>query len=439
MIAQSAPKLLDFATKGSKLVANRKFNFVKKAIDSLPVPTGEQRAYYYDSRTRGLALAVSPAGRKTFVLYRKVNGKPERINIGLYPDLSIEQARGEAERLNGAIAQGDNPAQQRRTIRAEDTLGTLWDRYFEEYAKHKRTADKIKGMFNLYLSNWTLRKLSGITHSDVVRLHSHIGKTRGKIVANRAVELLSSMFTQARERWNWSGENPAADIKAFPEQKRKRFLQPDELPYFFKALSEEDNEIIRDYILFSLVTGARRGNVQAARWEEINLDRGVWVIPRTKNDESVTVPLTDAALSVLERRKEQAKGSPWVFPGNGESGHLMEPKAGWARILARAQKIEREEWLKANKGKSEQDFADYKPTPSFTDLRLHDLRRTFGAYQACAGTSLPIIGESLGHKSLAATSIYARLNLDPVRQSVTRAVDTMLLAGGVAGLLGGGK
>jgi integrase len=72
-------------------------------------------------------------------------------------------------------------------------------------------------------------------------------------------------------------------------------------------------------------------------------------------------------------------------------------------------------------------------------LRIHDLRRTFGAYQACAGTSLPIIGESLGHKSLAATQVYARLNLDPVRASVTKAVDAMLLAGGVTGLLGGAQ
>src|SRR5262249_2517356 len=148
---------------------------------------------------------------------------------------------------------------------------------------------------------------------------------------------LSSMFTQARERWNWSGENPAADVEAFPEKKRKRFLQPDELPFFFKALAEEENEAIRDYILFSLVTGARRGNVQASRWDEINLERGVWIIPRTKNEESVTVPLTDAALAVLERRlSERKENCPWVFLGYGKTGHLMEPKAGWARILARA-------------------------------------------------------------------------------------------------------
>jgi integrase len=147
------------------------------------------------------------------------------------------------------------------------------------------------------------------------------------------------------------------------------------------------------------------------RWEELNFERETWTIPRTKNDESVTVPLTAPALAILERRKTNATG-PWVFPGAGKTGHLVEPKTAWKRILDRA---------------------------GIQDLRLHDLRRTFGAYQACAGTSLPIIGESLGHKSLAATQIYARLNLDPVRASVTKAVQSMMLAAGAQGLLEGGN
>jgi integrase len=74
-----------------------------------------------------------------------------------------------------------------------------------------------------------------------------------------------------------------------------------------------------------------------------------------------------------------------------------------------------------------------------TDLRIHDLRRTLGSWQAALGASLPIIGKSLGHQSLEATQIYSRLELGPVRQSVERAGQAMLLAGGVAGLLAGGK
>ena len=62
------------------------------------------------------------------------------------------------------------------------------------------------------------------------------------------------------------------------------------------------------------------------------------------------------------------------------------------------------------------------------NLRQHDLRRTLGSYQAAGGTSLGIIGKSLGHKSLAATAIYAQLDLDPVREAVLTATRTMIAA-----------
>ena len=68
---------------------------------------------------------------------------------------------------------------------------------------------------------------------------------------------------------------------------------------------------------------------------------------------------------------------------------------------------------------------------SFQDLRIHDLRRTLGSWQAADGASLSIIGKTLGHKNVSTTAIYARLNLDPVRQSVNAATKAMLAAGGV--------
>ena len=63
------------------------------------------------------------------------------------------------------------------------------------------------------------------------------------------------------------------------------------------------------------------------------------------------------------------------------------------------------------------------------DIRLHDIRRTLGSYQAINGASLPIIGKSLGHKSQQATQIYSRLHLDPVRESMERATESIFTAG----------
>src|SRR5262249_5435024 len=118
MVAQKSRKLAEIATKGSKPVA--KFNFTKKGIDLLV--SEQKRAYFYDTQVRGLALAVDPTGRKTFLLYRKVKGRPERVKIGAYPEMSIEGARTQAQGMNVVIAQGGNPADERRAVRAEMTL-----------------------------------------------------------------------------------------------------------------------------------------------------------------------------------------------------------------------------------------------------------------------------------------------------------------------------
>lgn len=102
-----------------------------------------------------------------------------------------------------------------------------------------------------------------------------------------------------------------------------------------------------------------------------------------------------AIMVILEKYGKQE----WVFEGPGVTGHLMEPKAGWKRILDRA---------------------------SIKDLRLHDLRRTLGSWQAATGANSFMIGRSLGHKSSQSTAVYARLNIDPVRDSVEKATQAML-------------
>jgi integrase len=412
-VTQASPKLLKFATASSTRVAQRKFQFTRERIGALPSPTNGQRSYYWDKKVRGLGVAVSSLGKKTFILYRKVAGRPERITIGPFADLAIEQARNRAEELNSLIAMGKNPAADRRAVRDEMTLAELFATYLEHHAKpHKKTWKGDQGMFNLYLNAWHLRKISSIRKIDVVTLHARIGRNRGQYAANRLVDLLCTIFNKAKE-WGWAGQNPAAGVKAFPERKRERFMNGEELQAFFQSLALELNETIRDYVLISLLTGARRSNCLSMRWLEIDWNTATWIIPfeKAKGGEVLNVALSPIAIGILETRKA-ASTSEWVFPGRGSSGHLVEPKGAWKRILKRA---------------------------NLSNLRLHDLRRTLGSWQAATGASLPIIGKSLGHKSLAATQVYARLDLDPVRLSVNKATDAMLLAGNAAGFLGDGK
>src|ERR1019366_8823251 len=340
--------LTKFDTAGGKLgaqrearrsaAATRRFHFTQKRLDSVPLPaSGEQRAYYYDAQVPGLALAVSPAGRKTFIIRKKIGGRSERIPIGSYAELSIGFARNKAQQLIGAIAQGENPADQKRRVRSEWTLGQLFQYWLTEYAQSEtKSWAKDENLFKNHLHPWRLKRISEIRKADVVALHAKIGRTRGRYAANRTVELLCSIFNRAIDSWGLIGKNPAAEITAFRELKRDRFLEAGELPRFFLALRDEQNEVVRDYILLSLLCGARRGNVQSMRWDELHLDRHIWRISESKNGESLDVYLPLGEQKILQPRRANAKGGGWVFPGPGRTGHLVDPKTAGKGILKRA-------------------------------------------------------------------------------------------------------
>lgn len=369
----------------------------------MSIPEKGKREYYYDTKTQGLSLCVTSSKKKTFFIYRKIEGRPERIKLERYPGMSIEQARGRASEVNASISKGGNPAQIRRSGREEITLGELFDSYLTLHAKkHKISWLEDEKQFNRYLSDWRKRKLSSIRKIDIHKLHQKVGSANGKYAANRLLALLSALFNQAAELDLWDKkENPAANVQKFEEKSRERFLQADELPRFFSALAEEENESARDYILLSLLTGARKSNVLAMRWDQINLEVGLWVIPKTKNGDPHTIPVVSQALEILKNRHAN-KMSEWVFPGNGKSGHLEDPKKAWQRILKRAE---------------------------INNLRIHDLRRSLGSWQASTGASLAIIGKTLAHRNVSTTAIYARLNIDPVRDAMNKATQAMWDAG----------
>lgn len=180
---------------------------------------------------------------------------------------------------------------------------------------------------------------------------------------------------------------------------RERFLSADELARWFQAVANLQRETTRDFLLMALFTGARRSNVCAMRWQEIDFDRRVWTIPgiHFKNGEPMPVVLVDQAMTILERRKDDSQ-SQWVFPGGGRTGHLIDPKDAWQKVAKEA---------------------------NLADVRLHDLRRTFGSWMAAGGSSLQIVGKALGHKSQTSTQIYSRLSLDPVREAVSAAVNAI--------------
>ncbi|PSJ18446.1 tyrosine-type recombinase/integrase [Nitrosomonas supralitoralis] len=384
---------------------DNKINFTKIIIDALPTPSPGKRDTYHDKETSGLQLRVTSSGIKTFSVYRRIKGgDPERITLGRYPDMKIEQARREALRIAFEISDGKNPAEVKRGKKAELTFADLFCEYLERHSKpSKRTWREDESKYKTYLEESLGRKkLSIIDRRDIALIHSSITKAGHDITANRVLALVSSIFGWAISAGLWEF-NPAIGIKRNKEKSRDRFIQGDELPRFFEAVAKEENEAIRDYVLMSLLTGARRSNVLSMRWQDINFNRAEWRIEETKNGTPQTVALSPEALEILQNRKP-SDNAIFVFPGSGKAGHLMEPKKGWKRILESA---------------------------GIENLRIHDLRRTLGSWQAKTGASMAIIGKSLNHKNQNTTAIYARLDLDPVRDSVNKATSAMLTAAGL--------
>lgn len=426
----------------------RHFNFTKSAILKLPKPE-KGMVTYKDKKEKGLSLYITASGAITFFVRKRINGRDERIKLGAFPELSVENARKKALQAKAAVASGKNPNHQRNKMRNEINFHQLFEQYMERYSKKdKKSWQYDEREVNKFLSHWFKRKISTITKFEIQNLHEKVRDENGLYQANRILERIRAIFNKAIE-WGWDGKNPAQGIKKFPEKSRDRFIQPDEMPCLFLAIEEESSEVARDYIWLSLFTGARKSNVLAMRWDQINWERSEWRIPDTKNNDPARIPLIDRAVEILKHRRQQTN-SEWVLPSpmsSSKTGHLADPKKAWNRILKRAtiylwkqnskisSIIEKEHLKETNidrlfKGVEVSAKKQGLKLPvGLMDIRLHDIRRTLGSYQAINGASLSIIGKSLGHKSQQATQIYARLNLDSARASMERATDDIFKAG----------
>lgn len=368
------------------------------------------RLTVHDAKAPGLILVVTAKGTKSFYLYRRIKGKPARVLLGHHPAMPVELARDRAIATYAEVIAGADPNEQKRAQRRTGTtLGDVFDHFMANKVDARgsaTTAVTHRSRFDTCLGEWKGRRLDSIRRDEVVALHVKLGKDRGHTSANRAVQLLRALFNYAATALSIELANPAARVEMFRETPRERFLRADELPKFFAAVADEADETMRDFFVVALFTGARRGNVQAMRWADVNLNTGTWAIPpgQFKARRPMNVVLSAEALDVLKRRREVLTGE-YVFPSHGKRGHLVEPKGAWERLRERS---------------------------GLADLRIHDLRRTLGSWQAAGGSSLPVIGKSLGHSQPSTTAIYARLDLDDVRESVAAASAAIKAAGGGA-------
>lgn len=379
-------------------------------VDKLPLPTTGNKISY-DDDVKGFGVRVTAAGARSFILnYRTRSGLERRYTIGSRPDWKTGPAREEAKNLKKQIDVGADPMGAVAASREAKTVADLCDRFEKEHLTKKResTSRDYKALIkNHILPALKNKKVVEVEFTDIDGLHRKISKT-APYLANRTVAVLSKMFGLAI-KWRWRTDNPAKGIERNDEQKRHRYLSPAELAKLTEALTALEDQQAANIFRLLLLTGARRGEVQTAMWDQFDLTAGVWTKPgsTTKQKTMHRVPLSAPARLLLTGLKEKAKpDAVYVFPGRG-TDHRVEIKAEWREVCIAAGIVETE---------IVKDKVLVKPS-----ARIHDLRHTYASVLASAGLSLPIIGALLGHSQPATTARYSHLMDDPLRAATERA------------------
>ncbi len=297
-------------------------------------------------------------------------------------------------------------------------------RFDEEHLPKTRqsTAAGYRSLIALHIGpELKHRKVAEVSFSDIDALHRKVTK-HAPYQANRTLAVLSKMFALAI-RWKWRTDNPVRGVERNQEKRRHRYLSPDELARLSTALATHEDKQAANIVRLLLLTGARRGEALAARWDAFDFTQGVWTKPgaTTKQKTEHRVPLSAPARQLLSDLHAEARAaakkkrqdlSEFVFPSHGETGHRIDVKKDWAQLCIAADIVTR----RKTKGTDGRDLVIVEPS-----ARVHDLRHTYASVLASAGLSLPIIGALLGHSNPQTTARYAHLLDDPLRSATETA------------------
>jgi integrase len=385
-------------------------------VSKLPRPAKGNRIYY-DDAVPGFGCRVTAAGHRAFIFnYRTRGGRERRYTIGDAGGeggWTVGAARIRARELRRQVDDGGDPLGEIEAEREAPTLADLIKRFEQEHLTRKRAstaADYKRMIANHIAPAMKNRKVADVTFADVERLHSKITGAGHAYRANRVIAVLSKIFSLSI-RWGYRETNPCKGVERNYESKRRRYLTGDELGQLVAALSTHPDQGTADIFRLLLLTGARRGEVLAMRWADLDLPAGTWTKPAsvTKQREEHQVPLSAPARLLLGGIRERlASKNPkkplgeYVFPGNGDVRHIVNVKRAWKIICKNA---------------------------GISGLRIHDLRHSFASQLASGGASLPLIGALLGHSNPATTHRYTHLFDDPQRAAVERVGAVIAAAG----------
>ena len=373
-------------------------------------PTSRDQAFYRDAQLKGFALRVTANGIKSFVVEKLVNGKVRRMTLGRYGELTIEQARREAQKLLGKIATGIDPRAEQQIA---ELHGITLEQVFQDYLHARkdlkpRTLYDYRRVMAYVFSEWRNKPLLTITKDKVAKLHTRLGEENGHAYANLAMRLLRALFNFAAGQYEDAQgrslitDNPVKRLSQtrswYRVERRQTYIKPHQLVAWYGGLEKMTNDTLRDYILVVLFTGLRRNEAAKLKWSDIDLKDKTLTIPDTKNHQPHTLPLSDYLLELFTRRNQHST-SEYVFPSTGKGGYIVEPRKQTAKVIE----------------------------DSGVSFTIHDLRRTFITIAESLDISAYAVKRLVNHKmSNDVTAGYIVSDVERLRKPMQSITDHLL-------------
>ncbi len=374
----------------------------KRVVDQ--ASANSKAASLWDDELKGFGLRVWPSGRKVYIVKCRIKGRQRFITIGPHGPVTAEQARVRAFEILSEAKGGRDPAKELDQARKAPTMKGLGERFLDEHVAVRckpSTQAEYKRSVELFINpKIGTRKVTDIERQDITELHH--GLSHIPYQANRTLGVLSKMLSLA-EAWGIrpDGSNPCLHVKKYVEQKRARFLSPEEFAALGKALREveqdgSETQSAIDAIRLLMLTGCRLGEIMTLKWDYVALKARELRLPDSKTGAKI-VHFGKTAADVLKGIKKLEE-NPYVITGKKEGSRLTDLQHPWRRIRAKAK---------------------------LDNVRIHDLRHSYASGALALGEGLPMIGKLLGHTQVQTTARYAHLANDPVKTAAGRVSDTI--------------
>jgi integrase len=383
----------------------------KSFVDKVEIPalssTGAStQKFYRDSAIVGFGLRVTSGGAKSFIVEKRINGKVKRITLGRYGNLTVEQAKKEAQKILGKVATGSDPIAEKKekNVRSLSLLDTYNDYLNTRKDLKQTTISDYNRVMKWAFEDWYSKPVTEITKDMVENRHRERGK-RSQARANNSMRVLRAIINHARNKFEDAKGNPIILINPverlsqnrawFKVEKRQTLIKAHQLAPWYKATLQLNNESTRDYLYFLLFTGLRRSEGAQLRWDDVDFSDNTFIINDTKNGLSHTLPLSDYLEKLLKRRYEK-KESDFVFPSDSKTGHIIDPQKSLLRI------------------------GDL----SGVNFTLHDLRRTFITIAESLDIPAYALKQLLNHKDPRdITASYIVMDIERLRRPMQKISD----------------